>query len=83
MPKRTTPAALRSGLLGPVDISSLAYFRIVFGSMMLWEVWRYFDHGWIRRYYIEPQLLFKYHGFGWVERLPGDWMFVHFAALGV
>jgi hypothetical protein len=66
-----------------VDIASLVYFRIVFGAVMLWEVWRYFDHDWIRRYYVEPQFLFKYHGFGWVDRLPGEWMVAHFALLGL
>jgi hypothetical protein len=75
--------AVRAALLARVDIASIVWFRIVFGAVMVWEVWRYFDHGWIRRFYIEPQFLFKYHGFGWVERLPGDWMIVHFAALGV
>ncbi len=35
------------GLLAPIDIASLAMFRIMFGAIMLWEVWRYFDHGWI------------------------------------
>ena len=76
------PARTRAALFTPVDVSSIVFFRIAFGAMMLWEVYRYFDHGWIPRYYIEPQLLFKYHGFEWVTPWPGDGMYVHFLALG-
>jgi hypothetical protein len=41
-------------LFAPVDIASLVYFRIAFGAIMLWEAVRYFQHGWIPRYWIEP-----------------------------
>src|SRR5436309_2939862 len=49
---RTAPTVAR--LFAPVDIASLAFFRVAFGAVMLWEVWRYFNYGWISRYYIEP-----------------------------
>ncbi|MHC4108371.1 MAG: HTTM domain-containing protein, partial [Planctomycetota bacterium] len=74
---------LISRLFDPVDIASLVLFRIMFGAIMLWEVWRYFDHGWIRRYYIEPVFHFKYYGFGWVKAWPGDGMYWHFVAMGL
>jgi hypothetical protein len=70
-------------LLRPVDISFLIFFRIVFGAIMLWEVYRYFTHGWIRRYYIEPTVYFTYYGFSWVKPWPGQGMYVHFFILGV
>jgi vitamin K-dependent gamma-carboxylase len=70
-------------LFEPVDGASLAVFRIVFGAIMLWEVWRYFSNGWIDRYFIEPSFHFTYYGFGWVQPWPGDGMYWHFAALGV
>ena len=41
---------LSERLSAPVDAASLAFFRIAFGVMMLWEVWRYFSHGWIDFY---------------------------------
>jgi len=66
----------------PLDIASLVFFRITFGTLMLIEVWRYFSHGWIARYYIEPTFYFKYYGFEWVHPWPGPWMYVHFLALG-
>ena len=54
-------------LFNPVDISFLVFFRILFGGIMLWEVYRYFTYGWIRRYYVEPALTFTYYGFSWVK----------------
>jgi vitamin K-dependent gamma-carboxylase len=69
-------------LFAPVDIASLVYFRVAFGAIMLWEVWRYFDHGWIKRYYIDPLFHFKYYGFDWVRPWPGDGMYLHFYVLG-
>ncbi len=70
-------------LFAPVDIASLAYFRIAFGAIMLWEVCRYFQAGWIGHYYIEPTFHFHYFGFEWVNPWPGAGMYVHFVALGV
>jgi len=48
-------------LFAPINISPLVYFRMAFGAIMLWEVWRYFDYGWIERYYIRivPFLMWK------------------------
>lgn len=69
-------------LFAPVDIAILVYFRIVFGAIMLWEVWRYFSHDWISLYYIEPTFYFSYYGFDWVKPWAGDGMYLHFYALG-
>jgi vitamin K-dependent gamma-carboxylase len=69
-------------LFQPVDGASLAVFRMLFGAIMVWEVYRYFSHGWITRYWVEPSFHFTYHGFGWVEPLPGRGMEILFAALG-
>ncbi|MEM6337134.1 MAG: HTTM domain-containing protein [Bacteroidota bacterium] len=70
-------------LFAPVDIASLVYFRIVFGAVMLWEVTRYFQHDWIRRYWIEPAFNFTYYGFEWAKPLPGDAMYGLWFALGL
>lgn len=73
----------QSRLNQSVDILPLIYFRLVFGFMMLVEVYRYFSYGWIERYYISPEFLFKYFGFEWVQVLPGIGMYLHFLGLGV
>ncbi len=50
---------------------------------MLWEVTRYFQHGWIGRYYVGKKFHFTFYGFEWVRPWPGEWMYVHFAVLGI
>ena len=65
------------------DAASFAFFRICFGFIMLLECFRFYRHDWIARYFIEPQFLFKYYGFEWVQPLPGDGMYWLFAALAL
>lgn len=74
---------LRVWLSRPIDSAPLAYFRFVFGAIMVWEVYRYWSKGWIDRYYVDPQLFFTYPGFGWVSPWPDPWMHIHFAVLAV
>ncbi len=81
-PQLQYQAVLRS-LFAPVDIAVLVYFRIAFGGIMLWEVWRYFDKGWIARYWIDPILNFPYFGFEWLHPWPGQGMYIHFIGLGI
>lgn len=75
---RAREAAFRS-----TDIGPLVWFRITFGCLMLIEVFRFFQHGWISRYYVAPTHLFKYFGFDWVHPWPGVGMQIHFLLLGV
>ena len=72
-----------AALFKPVDISFLVFFRILFGGIMLWEVYRYFTYGWISRYFIEPAVNFTYYGFSWVKPWPGRGMYIHFFVLGL
>lgn len=72
-----------AAIFKPVDISFLVSFRIVFGGVMLWEVYRYFTYGWISRYFIEPAVTFTYYGFSWVKPWPGRGMYIHFFVLGL
>ncbi|QHI36056.1 hypothetical protein IMCC3317_14090 [Kordia antarctica] len=67
----------------PIDIAGLVFFRIAFGLTLLWEVFRYFDHNWIKRYWIDPDFYFTYEGFGWVTPWTGDGMYYHFYLLGL
>jgi hypothetical protein len=74
---------LCTALFQPVDISFLVFFRILFGGIVLWEVYRYFTYGWIARYFIEPALNFTYYGFSWVKPWPGRGMYILFFVLGL
>ena len=81
--KEKALSQLCAALFRPVDIAFLVFFRIVFGAIMLWEVYRYFTHGWITKYFVEPALTFSYYGFSWVKPWPGRGMYIHFLLLGV
>jgi hypothetical protein len=67
----------------PISSTPLAYYRIAFGSIMLWEVTRYFSKGWIENYWIKPKMFFGYSGFEWVTPWEGFGMYLHFFILGM
>jgi vitamin K-dependent gamma-carboxylase len=73
---------MKNKLFKPVRADSLAVFRILFGIIMLWEVYRYFKYGWIERYWVRPVMNFTYEGFSWVSPLSADGMLVLFVILG-
>jgi vitamin K-dependent gamma-carboxylase len=79
----STVVRISARLFEPVDIAALVYFRVTFAAFLLIEIWRYFDHGWIHRYFIEPSLFFSYPGFSWVRPWAGDGMYVHGLVLGL
>lgn len=82
-PRSGSLSRVCAALFEPVDNAFLVFFRTVFGAIMLWEVYRYFSTGWIRRYYIDPSFYFGYFGLEWVKPWPGNGMYIHFAVLGV
>lgn len=67
----------------PVDIASLAVFRIVFGTLMLVASGRFFLKGWIHQEYEIPKYFFHYWGFGWVKPWPAPGMYVHYALMAL
>ncbi len=73
----------RSALFLPVDIASLVFFRIAFGLILLWEVVRYIDNGFIESYWLEPRFLFSYWPFDFLAPLPGAGMYLLYYFLGL
>lgn len=65
------------------DGASLAFFRIGFGAIMLWEVYVYGTYDRIFWEFIQPIFHFGYYGFEWVKPWPGIGMYIHFAILGI
>ena len=65
----------------PVDAASLNVFRIGFGLIMVVETGRFFIHDWISTLYLEPDVHFKYFGFGWLQAWPGDGLYWHFVVM--
>ena len=73
--------ALNRLLESPVDITALAAFRILFGTMMALGMARFLAKGWVRELYVAPAYHFTYAGFEWVRPLPDFWMHAHFVLL--
>jgi hypothetical protein len=67
----------------PVDIASLAAFRILYGLLMFVGIVRLLASGWIDAMYGEPTFFFTYPGFSWVEAWPLWGMYLHYAVLAV
>jgi len=65
----------------PVDIASLVAFRIAFGALMLVAMLRYFWHGWIDLFFVQPTFFFSYAGLEWLQPLPAPGMHVLYALL--
>ncbi len=57
-------------LFSKVDISTLAFFRVAFGLLMLISTLRYWANGWVYSQLIEPTHFFHYYGFEWIKPLP-------------
>lgn len=70
-------------LFEPVDVASIALFRVVFGLLMLWHVLQYVVGGRLERLYLGPIFFFKYPGFEWVERASPGTMKLIFLAMAV
>jgi len=65
----------------PVDIASLAAFRIMFGLLMAASMVRFMAKGWVQQLYLAPAFHFSYPGFEWIRPWPGALMYAHFAFL--
>ncbi len=77
------PAGLAKRLFTRIDIASLVYFRIAFGTIMVWEVYRYLSMGWVASQFVGLDFHFTYLGFDWVRVWPGDGLYVHFWLMGI
>lgn len=76
------PESFRQRLFAPVDIASVALFRVAFGLLMLWDMLQYLLGGWLESYLVPP-FLFKYPGFEWVERASPATMKLIFVAMAI
>ena len=81
--RKTLLLKVRERAFAQVDIASLIFFRIAFGLLMVWEVWRNFSLHLIAANWIAPRFLFKFYGFSWVHPWPNNWLYIHWGALGL
>lgn len=75
--------SLRDRLSRPVSGQSLAVFRIAFGLLILWDVWRFIKYDRVWRYWLLPDFHFSYPGFAWLPRLDAPWIQLGWLAVGV
>ena len=73
-------ARLRTALDAPVDIASLAAFRILLGGLLFVSIARLWAKGLIASEYVEPGFLFRHYRFAWLPA-PGQGAYLTFAAL--
>ncbi len=66
-----------------IDNSALVIFRIIFGFLIFLESVGAIFTGWIKRTLIEPDFTFNFIGFDFLQPLPGNWMYVYYALMGV
>jgi hypothetical protein len=71
----------RDAATRPVDIASLAAFRVIFGVVMFVGILRFIATGWIDTMYVEPRWFFSYPGFDWVRPWPAWGMYLHYGVL--
>jgi hypothetical protein len=70
-------------LTRPVDIASLAFFRILFGLLMTAAIVRFMAKGWVHQLYLASSFHFPYPGFEWIRPFPDALMHAHFALLAL
>jgi hypothetical protein len=86
-PKKPSAAATagnwKDRLFDPIDVSSIALFRICFGVLLLRDVHRMHSTDGIKLFYIDPPTYFPFFGFDFIRPLPGDGMYLLFGALAI
>lgn len=72
-----------TSIFRPADISSIVFFRIVFGIILSLQVGAYIFSGYVDQIWIEPDYHFKYYGFHWLGVLPGNYLYSVVAIVSV
>ena len=65
------------------SISSIVFFRIIFGIYLISTIYKFFTERMIERYFIEPEFGFKYAGFRWISQPSEGNTYLIFAILGI
>lgn len=73
---------LNKFLFRQVDNAPLIIFRVFFGFLIACECFGAIFTGWIRYTLIEPEFTFNFIGFGFLQPLPGNGMYLYFAVMG-
>jgi len=71
-------SSFRSYLQSETSAAPIAVFRIIFGTMMLAGMIRFWALGWIDKLYIRPDFFFSYYGFDFIKPI-GEYTYAIFA----
>ena len=70
-------------LFRPIPIYPLVFFRIAFGLLMVLEALGALGTGWVKMYYLDPEIHFSYIGLEFIKPLPGNGMVYVYLAQAV
>jgi hypothetical protein len=73
----------RDRLFDPIDIASVAVFRIALGLLLFRDMFLLLSSDGIKSYYLDPPYLFPFFGFEFLRPLPGNGMYLLFIVLMV
>ncbi|MDX1772802.1 HTTM domain-containing protein [Oceanihabitans sediminis] len=74
---------LNNFLFKHIDNSALIVFRILFGLLCFLESVGAIFTGWVSRAFVDPKFTFTFIGFGWLQPLPGNGMYIYYLVMGV
>jgi hypothetical protein len=77
------PRSWRDRLFEPIDVASIAVFRIGFGLLLLYDFYKFQVGGVVKGLYVDPPFHFAFFSFDFIRPLPGNGMYLLFAALTV
>ncbi|TVZ58487.1 vitamin K-dependent gamma-carboxylase-like protein [Flavobacteriaceae bacterium MAR_2010_105] len=66
-----------------IDNSALIVFRICFGILVIFESFGAILTGWVKHTFIDPKFTFSFIPFEWLQPLPGSWMYLYYAIMGI
>ncbi|MFC4722648.1 HTTM domain-containing protein [Geojedonia litorea] len=66
-----------------IDNSTLIVFRVCFGFLVIVESFGAIFTGWVKHTFIDPQFTFSFISFQWLQPLPGNWMYMYYAIMGI
>ena len=70
-------------LFNEVSSASIVLYRIAFGIIMCYEIYRYFKYNWIARYWINTKYNFTYWPFDFIKPLSGNGMYFLFGFMAI
>ena len=66
-----------------IDNTGLVLWRVVFGLLITIQAFGEILLGSVKRNFIDPEFTFNFIGFDFLQPLPGNWMYVYFALMGI